>query len=141
MDLKLILVCYPAASLFLLIMTLQIAFGTSRERCTADRFLIAGLLSMFVGDALYMFAEIHLVSVPVNVLDLPYVIAFAGAATCALDPSMRTLTEPAEQARRGGPRAASRSSASPSSSRRFSSCRSGGIRRPNGWRCSRSSSS
>jgi diguanylate cyclase (GGDEF)-like protein len=96
-DLKLILVLYPAASLFLLIMTLQIAFATSRERCTADRFLIAGLLSMFVGDALYMFAEIHLVSIPVNILDLPYVIAFAGAATCALDPSMRTLTEPADK--------------------------------------------
>ncbi|MGD0743073.1 MAG: EAL domain-containing protein [Acidimicrobiales bacterium] len=94
-DLKLILVCYPAASLFLLVMTLQIAFSTSSERCAADRFLLTGLLSMFVGDALYMFAEIHLINIPVNVLDLPYVIAFAGAATCTLDPSMRTLTEPA----------------------------------------------
>ncbi len=94
-DVKLIIVGYPSLDIFLLVMTLQIAFGTSSERCTADRFLVAGLLSLFVGDALYTFAEIHVLSLPVNILDLPYVLAFAGAATCALDPSMRTLTEPA----------------------------------------------
>jgi len=96
-DVKLILSCYPAVSLFLLIITLQIAFGTSRERCTADRFLIAALASMFIGDAFYMLAEIHLLNISSNLLDLPYVIAFAGAASCALDPSMRTLTEPASK--------------------------------------------
>jgi diguanylate cyclase (GGDEF)-like protein len=96
-DVKFILVCYPAMSLFLLVLTLQIAFATSSERCTAHRFLIAALLSMFVGDALYMFAEIHLLSFPVNILDLPYLVAFAGAATCALDPSMRSLTERADK--------------------------------------------
>jgi diguanylate cyclase (GGDEF)-like protein len=94
-DVKLIIVGYPSLDLFLLVMTLQIAFGTSSERCTADRFLVAGLFSLFVGDALYTFAEIHLLHLPVNILDLPYVFAFASAATCALDPSMRTLTEPA----------------------------------------------
>lgn len=96
-DVKLIIVGYPSLDLFLLVMTLQIAFGTSSERCTADRFLVAGLLSLFVGDALYTFAEIHVLSLPVNILDLPYVLAFAGAATCVLDPSMRTLTEPADK--------------------------------------------
>ena len=96
-DVKLILSSYPAVSLFLLIITLQIAFGTSHERCTADRFLIAALASMFIGDAFYMLAEIHLLNISSNLLDLPYVIAFAGAASCALDPSMRTLTEPASK--------------------------------------------
>jgi diguanylate cyclase (GGDEF)-like protein len=96
-DVKLILTCYPAVSLFLLVMTLQIAFGTSHERCTADRFLIAALASMFIGDAFYTFAEIHLLNISANLLDLPYVLALAGAASCALDPSMRTLTEPASK--------------------------------------------
>jgi diguanylate cyclase (GGDEF)-like protein len=84
-------------SLFLVVITFQIAFGTSRERCTADRFLIVGLLSMFVGDALYMFAEIHLLSLSTTMLDLPYMLGFAATATCVLDPSMRTLTEPADK--------------------------------------------
>jgi diguanylate cyclase (GGDEF)-like protein len=93
-DVKLILVCYPSLDIFLLVLILQIAFGAGSKRCAADRLLVGGLLSLFVGDALCMFAEIHVLSLPANILDLPYVLAFAGAATCALDPSMRTLTEP-----------------------------------------------
>ncbi|HXZ82253.1 MAG TPA: bifunctional diguanylate cyclase/phosphodiesterase [Acidimicrobiales bacterium] len=97
MDVKLIITCYPAVSLFMLVIMLQIAFGTGSQHSTAERFLIAALLSMFVGDAVYLFADIRLLNVPGNLLDLPYVIAFAGAASCALDPSMRNLTERASE--------------------------------------------
>jgi diguanylate cyclase (GGDEF)-like protein len=97
LDVKLILVCYPAVSLFLLVITLQIAFGTGSQRCTAERFLIAALLSMFVGDALYMFAEIHLLNTPAAILNMPYLLGFLSAATCALDPSMIAITERASK--------------------------------------------
>src|SRR5579863_5620772 len=87
------LVSYPAISLFLLVVTVQIAFGSGRVRGPADRFLIGAMVSLLVGDTIYMLAEIHVLNTSSIFLDLPYVIAFLSASTGVLDPSMRFLTE------------------------------------------------
>jgi diguanylate cyclase len=86
------LVCYPAVSLFLFVLIVQIAYGAGRVRGAADRYLIGAVLAMFVGDAIYMLAEIHVVP-DSRLIELPYLIAFGAAAAGALDPSMRLLTE------------------------------------------------
>ena len=92
-ELRVVLVCYPAMSLFLAVTTVQIVLNSERRRTPAERFLVATMSSMFVGDVLYMLAEIHVLSVPANVLDLPYLLAYVSAANCALAPSMRGFTE------------------------------------------------
>ncbi len=89
---RIILVGYPTVSLFLFVLTVQIAYGGGRERGAADRYLIGAMAAMFIGDALYMLAEIHVVP-DSRLIELPYLIAFASAAAGALDPSMRLLTE------------------------------------------------
>jgi diguanylate cyclase len=89
---RVILAAYPAISLFLFVLMVQIAYGAGRVRGAADRYLIAALLAMFVGDAIYMLAEIHVIA-DSRLIELPYVIAFGSAAAGALDPSMRLLTE------------------------------------------------
>jgi diguanylate cyclase len=86
------LVGYPTISLFLFILTVQIAYGAGRIRGAADRYLVGALAGMFVGDALYMLAELNVVP-DSRLIEIPYVIAFASAAAGALDPSMRLLTE------------------------------------------------
>jgi diguanylate cyclase len=89
---RIILASYPAISLFLFILTVQIAYGAGRERGAADRYLIGALAAMFVGDALYMLAEINVIA-DSRLIELPYLFAFGSAAAGALDPSMRLLTE------------------------------------------------
>lgn len=89
---RLILVGYPTVSLFLFVLTVQIAYGAGRERGAADRYLIGAMAGMFIGDALYMLAELQVVP-DSRLIEIPYVIAFASAAAGALDPSMRLLTE------------------------------------------------
>jgi diguanylate cyclase (GGDEF)-like protein len=94
---RVVLVCYPALSLFLVVTTLQIAFSARKRPTSAERFFVLAMLSMFVGDALWMVAELHAqlhVGEPsTGILDLPYVVALAGAASMATRPSMRGLTE------------------------------------------------
>ncbi len=56
--------------------------------------LLAAMMSLFVGDALYLLADLSLVEIPAQLLDLPYAFAYLFAGAGALHPSMRSLTEP-----------------------------------------------
>ena len=96
-----VLACYPAMSLFLAVTTLQIVLNAEGRYSAAERFLVATMGAMFGGDVLYMLAEIHVVSPPASLLDLPYLAAYLAAASCALEPSMRRFTEASED---GAPR-------------------------------------
>jgi len=95
MTVRLVLVCYPAMSIFLVVLTFRIAFSPEQQRVPSYWFLLAAMTCMFVGDTLYMFADIDLISVAGRLVDLPYGLAFVATGTMALHPSMRALTEPA----------------------------------------------
>ncbi|MDR3650435.1 MAG: EAL domain-containing protein [Acidimicrobiales bacterium] len=95
LPIRLVLTCYPAMSIFLVVVTVRIAFSPEQNRVPAYWFLLVAMTCMFVGDTLYMFADTDLINVPGRLLDLPYALAFMATGTMALHPSMRALTEPA----------------------------------------------
>ncbi|HXX91314.1 MAG TPA: EAL domain-containing protein [Acidimicrobiales bacterium] len=95
MSVRLALCAYPPASIFLVVVTMRIAFSPTQERAPSYWFLLLAMTAMFIGDTLYMFADVDVARVPGPLLSLPYCVAFVAAAATALHPSMRTLTEPA----------------------------------------------
>lgn len=100
---RVILVCYPALSLFLVVTTLQIAFSSGSRPTSTEQLLVISMCCMFAGDALWMIAELHaqlgIGELPATVLDLPYTLAAAGAATLATRPSMVGLAARREEVR------------------------------------------
>jgi diguanylate cyclase (GGDEF)-like protein len=100
MPVRLVLCCYPAASIFLVVLTFRIAFSPDQERRPAYWLLLGAMMCMFIGDAMYMFAEIHVLHLSGRFLDFPYALAYLGAAAMMTHPSMRALTEPVPPTRR-----------------------------------------
>jgi diguanylate cyclase (GGDEF)-like protein len=101
MSVRAVLVAYPALSVCLMVITLQIAFSSGQRWTPAERFLIGTMVAMSCGDTLYMLREIHVITFAVNYLNIPYLLAYASASAAALHPSMRTFTE---QRHEGGSR-------------------------------------
>ncbi len=93
LDIRLVLVCYPTASVFLVVVTVRIAFGPDLRRSPSYWFLLTAMCAMLIGDWVYMLTEIHILHLPSGLLDLPYGLAYVGAGLMALHPSMRSLTE------------------------------------------------
>ena len=91
---KMALTAYPSMSIFLVVVTLRIVFNADGKRVPALWLCVGAMSFMLVGDGIYMFADINLLHLPQQFLDLPYLIAFLGAGATALHPSMRELTEP-----------------------------------------------
>lgn len=89
-----ILAIYPTLSAALLVTTIRLALAHRSGPTIVYTTLLTAMSSMFVGDAFYMFAEIHELKVSSFVLDLPYSIAYLAAAACVLHPRMRELTNP-----------------------------------------------
>jgi diguanylate cyclase (GGDEF)-like protein len=96
---KVILIAYPSMSIFLVVVTLRIAFNPAGERVPAFWLMLAGMLFMFIGDALFLLTDINVIHVPAQLLDLPYALAYLGAGAAALHPTMRRLTEPGRSER------------------------------------------
>ena len=94
LSLQLVLIAYPSTDLFLLVVTMRIAFSRGSDPVPAYWLLLAALSLMFVGDALYVFADLDLFHYPAGILDLPYALAYLCAGAAAMHPSMRSLTEP-----------------------------------------------
>ena len=90
-----VLACYPAMSIFMVVVTFRIAFSPDQGRHISYWALLMAMTWMFIGDALYMFAELGQIHPNDRFLDLPYVLAYLAAAVLALHPSMTELTEPA----------------------------------------------
>jgi len=98
-SVRIILVTYPAISIFMLIVTFQIAFASGHRRTECERFIFISIAGLSVGDMLYMFAELHLLA-PTNVfINIPYIVSYVGAAAAMLDPSMKSLSSPELEAR------------------------------------------
>jgi len=104
LPVHLVLTAYPAMSIFLVVVTIRIGFSPYQERVPAYWLLMAAMAAMFVGDSLYMFADIDILHVPVRLLDAPYGLAYLAAGAGAIHVSMRTLTEPASLPRRSASR-------------------------------------
>ena len=94
LTVRLILACYPPMSVFLVAVTARLAFCSGRRATTSQRLLLAAMLSMLVGDVVYMFVDAHLLDLPRHLLDVPYALAYLLFALNALHPSMRELCEP-----------------------------------------------
>ncbi len=94
LTVTLVLTAYPSMSIFMVVVTLRIAFNPDREPVPAYWLLLAGMTLMFVGDVVYMLVDLNLVSLPARLFDLPYALAYLAAGATALHPSMRSLTEP-----------------------------------------------
>jgi diguanylate cyclase len=89
-----VLTLYPSMSIFMVVVTLRIAFNPEQERVPAYWLFLIAMTFMFVGDVLYMLADASLVAVPDRLLDVPYMFALLSAGLGALHPTMRRLTEP-----------------------------------------------
>lgn len=90
---KVLVTSYPILSMCLLVLAIRLAFG-SGPRTTAFDLILAGTAAFLVGDVLFAFGEIGLVSAPEAVLDVPYLLvpAFFGAAL--LHPSADRVSAP-----------------------------------------------
>jgi len=99
MPVTLVLIAYPSMSIFMVVVTLRIVFNPEQERVPVFWYLLAGMSFLFVGDIVYMFADINLIAVPARLLNLPYALAYLGAGAAALHATMRKLTEPGRRER------------------------------------------
>ena len=93
LTVMLVMIAYPSVSIFMVVVTLRIVFDPDQERVPAFWYLLAGMTLMFVGDVVYLFADLQLTDTPAWLLDLPYALAFIFAGATALHPSMVKLTE------------------------------------------------
>lgn len=94
LPVTMVLALYPSMSIFMVVVTLRIAFNPEQERVPAYWCLLSAMTLMFAGDVVYMLADANLFQIPGRLLNLPYMLAFLGAGATALHPSMRMLTEP-----------------------------------------------
>lgn len=96
LPVRLVLSSYPALSAFLVVITARIGFGSGRRirQSAAFRLLFGAMTMLFVGDTLFMIAETADVSIPTNLLAVPYALTYVAAITLMLHPSMRLVTEP-----------------------------------------------
>ena len=97
LSVRLVLIAYPSMSVFMVVVTLRIAFNPQQKLVPAFWFLLAGMTALFVGDVVYMFADINAIHLPVRVLDLPYALGYLGAGATALHVSMPALTVPGQR--------------------------------------------
>lgn len=89
----LVLIAYPSMSIFLVVVTLRLAFDPQHRFVPAFWAMLAGMTLLFVGDVLYLFADLNLLAAPERLLSLPYALACLCAGAGALHGSMRELTQ------------------------------------------------
>jgi len=94
LSLRLLLACYPPMSVFLVAVSARIAFSPDAEHVVAFRLIVLSLVSMLVGDVVYMLVDVRLVEVPQHLIDLPYALAYIAVAAAVLHPSMSHMSEP-----------------------------------------------
>jgi diguanylate cyclase (GGDEF)-like protein len=91
---RLVLAAYPPMSVFILVTGFQVLATGGAQRPLAHRLLICALTMLLLGDVVYMFADARIMSLPNEIVDLPYIVANILFAVMHLHPSMRELCEP-----------------------------------------------
>ena len=81
---------YPPLSAFLVLLAARLAFTPGPRSITLTYFLL-GMVSLFVGDVAQFLAETHTAVPPLNLLDLPYALAYSFIAAALLHPSIRRV--------------------------------------------------
>ena len=99
LSVTLVMIAYPSLSVFMVVVTLRIIFNSRQERVPAFWLLLAAMTIMFAGDVVYLLADLPIVNVPEEILNLPYGLAYLCAGAAALHVSMRCLTEPGRRLR------------------------------------------
>ncbi len=94
LSLTLILVAYPSLSIFMVVVTLRIAFNPDQEHVPAFWYVLGAMTFFFLGDVVNMLADSNLVEIPTRFLNFPYALAYLAAGAAVLHPSMVRLTEP-----------------------------------------------
>lgn len=84
---------YPAIDTALITLTTYLLFS-AEQRTTALRWALAALVATLVGDISYAFATAGHHAPSTRLLDSVYLFAYLSLAMAALDPSMRTVSQP-----------------------------------------------
>jgi hypothetical protein len=93
-QVKFLLICYPALSVFLVAIVASLAFSANQRPVIAFRLVLLGMASMLVGDVIYMFVDSGLWDVRQQFVDLPYGLAYLLFTVAVLHPSMRLVSDP-----------------------------------------------
>jgi diguanylate cyclase (GGDEF)-like protein len=96
LSIRLLLACYPAMSVFLVALGARMLFGTGSWSTSppALRLLMLTLVGILVGDVFYMFADLGLFAPPLQLIDLPYGLAYVAGMAALLHPSIREVARP-----------------------------------------------
>jgi diguanylate cyclase (GGDEF)-like protein len=94
---RFLLAGYPAMSTFLVATCMRITFRGRAHRVRAHQYLALAFGGLLVGDVLYTLADARLVVFHGTILDIPYGLAFIGAGSAVLHPSMARPTGPVGQ--------------------------------------------
>ncbi|MGE3465180.1 MAG: putative bifunctional diguanylate cyclase/phosphodiesterase [Pseudomonadales bacterium] len=90
---RLVLSCYPPASVLVLAMAIRVAFYGTQRPALSQRLYVGTLVWILAGDVLFMLVDARIAAVDRTFLDLPYSISAVCMSLTALHPSMRILTE------------------------------------------------
>ena len=81
---------YPPLSAFLVLLAARLAFTPGHRSPTLTYFLL-GMMSIFVGDVMQFLTETRTAVAPLNLVDLPYALAYCFIAAALLHPSVRRI--------------------------------------------------
>ena len=88
-----VLALYPAFSSILVALAIRIQVLSQRRHYVADVLMLVTILSMFLGDVIYLLDEVHRITLPYSVLDIPYSFALLTIIWLTSHPSASHLTE------------------------------------------------
>ena len=88
-----VLALYPAFSSILVALAIRIQVLSQRRHYVADVLMLVTILSMFLGDVIYLLDEVHRITLPYSVLDIPYSFALLTIILLTSHPSASHLTE------------------------------------------------
>jgi len=100
LNIRLLLVCYPALSVSLVALGARLAFGSGPRQPFALRMITVTFGCVLVGDVFYMFADAGIGSIPGPLIDIPYGLAYVAVMATFLHPSMREVGLPVVDPRR-----------------------------------------
>jgi len=88
-----VLALYPAFSAVLVALAIRIQVLSQRRHYVADVLMLVTILSMFLGDILYLLDEVRRITLSYSVLDIPYSFALLTIILLTSHPSANHLTE------------------------------------------------
>jgi diguanylate cyclase len=88
---KLVLGAYPAMSVFLVTVAVQLLFNARLRTSFAFVLTVASVGAILAGDVVYMLVELGSIQIGHHLVDLPYALAYVMFGATALHPTMSAL--------------------------------------------------